>query len=210
MMENQKTKETYLSSSTEGKFSKLKTALYRGLLQILPIMFGVYLGFSLNNFGEQQKLNQQKNTYEQMLKNEIQDNLKQIKKASIYHKKITKDFIDIRESNDIKKAFNDYSMAGLRPGIVSNSAFETGIQTGIIQEFDLETIQHLNKLYNYQQKYDNYNEQMLNSFLSGKFPDTESEIKSLMINLSMNMSDVENFERELQEYYQLILDKLNK
>ncbi len=51
---------------------------------------------------------------------------------------------------------------------------------------------------------------MLNSFLSGKFPETESEIKNLMINLSMNMNDVASFERELQEYYQLMLDKLNE
>ena len=60
---------------TNKKNSKLKTALLSGLLQILPVMFGVYLGFALNNFSEQKKINRQKSIYEQMLKNEIQDNL---------------------------------------------------------------------------------------------------------------------------------------
>ncbi len=149
-MENQNPKDTNPSSSTEGKSSKLKSAFYSGLLQMLPIMFGVYLGFALNNFGEQQKINRQKDTYEQMLKNEIEDNLKQVKKVSVYHKKITNDFLTIRESKDIKSAFDNYTMTGIRPGIVNSSAYETGIQTGIIQEFDLEIIQYLNKLYNYQ------------------------------------------------------------
>jgi|GEM_PF-1149076 len=193
----------------DTRFAKVKRSLYSGLLQMIPIIFGVYLGFALNNFGEQQKTNQQKATYEQMLKNEIQDNLKQIEKVSVYHQKITADFAAIRKSKDIKTAFNNYSMTGLRPGMVNSSAYETGIQTGIIQEFDLEIIQQLNKLYSFQERYDNYNDQMMNSFLSGKFPETESEIKNMMINLSMNMSDVESFERGLQKYYQLILDKLN-
>lgn len=207
-MENQKN-SIPPSSTTENNWN-FKKLIYNGFLQIIPIMFGVYLGFALNNFGEQQKLNRQKNTYEQMLKNEIQDNLKQVKEVSVYHEKITKDFIEIRENKDIKSAFNNYTMTGLRPGNVSSSAYNTGIQTGIIQEFDLEIIQNLNKLYNYQGKYDSYNEQMLSSFLSGKYPETESEINNLMINLTMGMRDVENFERALQEYYQLMLNKLNE
>lgn len=207
-MENQKN-SIPPSSTTENNWN-FKKLIYNGFLQIIPVMFGVYLGFALNNFGEQQKLNRQKNTYEQMLKNEIQDNLKQVKEVSVYHEKITKDFIEIRENKDIKSAFNNYTMTGLRPGNVSSSAYNTGIQTGIIQEFDLEIIQNLNKLYNYQGKYDSYNEQMLSSFLSGKYPETESEINNLMINLTMGMRDVENFERALQEYYQLMLNKLNE
>jgi hypothetical protein len=195
---------------TNKDFSKIKSALLSGLLQILPVMFGVYLGFALNNFSEQKKTDRQKNVYEQMLKNEIQDNLEEIKKASIYHDKITKDFRTIANSKDIKTDFNDYTMTGLRPGMVNSSAYNTGIQTGIIQEFDLKIIQNLNKLYNYQRKYDTYNEQMLNSFLTTDFPETEQDIKNLMINLSMGMNDVENFERELQQYYQLMLDKLNE
>ncbi len=207
-MENQKN-SIPPSSTTENNWN-FKKLIYNGFLQIIPVMFGVYLGFALNNFGEQQKLNRQKNTYEQMLKNEIEDNLKQVKEVSVYHEKITKDFLEIRQSKDIKLAFNNYTMTGLRPGNVSSSAYNTGIQTGIIQEFDLEIIQNLNKLYNYQGKYDSYNEQMLSSFLSGKYPETESEINNLMINLTMGMRDVENFERALQEYYQLMLNKLNE
>ncbi len=194
---------------TNKKNSKLKTALLSGLLQILPVMFGVYLGFALNNFSEQKKINRQKSIYEQMLKNEIQDNLKEVEKVSAYHEKLTKDINDIINSKDVKKAFNDYKMTGLRPGMVNSSAYNTGIQTGIIQEFDLKTIQNLNKLYNFQKKYDGYNEKMLEFFISEDVPETERQIKNLLINLSMGMNDIENFESGLEKYYQLMLDKLN-
>lgn len=186
----------------------MKKMFFTGLKEIIPVMIGVYLGFTLNNFGETQKLNRDKATYAQMLTTEVQQNLASLENVSIYHAKLTADFDSIYHSKDIKKAFDNYQLQGLRPGFVNSSAYETGIQTGIIQSLDLQLVQRLNMVYTLQEKYDNFNNNMLNSFLGQKFPETTSEIKSLLKIMNMNMVDINNFEYELIEFYKNILKEL--
>ena len=178
------------------------------LSQIVPIMIGVYLGFAMNNFGENRKLKNQSNTYKEMLKNEISENLGAIENVNSYHLQLAKDFSEILKDEKIEEKFGTMNFKGFRPGFVNNSAYDTGIQTGIIQEFDLELIQSLNKLYTLQGKYNRFNENMINSFLSNKFPETEREIKSLLILSSMSMNDVLTFEKELSKFYKQLLNAL--
>ena len=171
-------------------------------------MIGVYLGFAMNNFGEKQKLKSQSNTYKEMLKNEITENLKAIESVSPYHIELSKSFSKILAAKNIEERFGAMRFNGFKPGFVNNSAYDTGIQTGIIQEFDLKLIQSLNKLYTLQGKYNRFNENMINTFLSNKFPETESEIKSLLILSSMSMNDVLNYERELEMFYKELINVL--
>ncbi len=186
----------------------MKKLIISVFTQILPVMLGVYLGFALNNFGESQKIKREKKVFREMLRNEIKENLASIKDVYAYHLKFSKDSDAIRKSPDVKKAFDEYEMRGLRPGFVNQSAYKTGIQTGIIQEFDLELIQVLNRLYTLQENYTTYNEMMMNSFLSRKFPETESEIKNTIQILMMNMNDLDNFEKNLENFYTKVLEDL--
>ena len=112
------------------------------------------------------------------------------------------------KSPDIKEAFGKYTFKGLRPGFVNESAFNTGIQTGIIQQFELGLIQELNRLYTFQEKYNTHNESMVNSRLERAFPESEKEIRSTMISMMMNMNDLQSFEKNLIEQYKEILLKL--
>lgn len=184
----------------------MKKLLTDTLIQMIPVMLGVYLGFALNNFGEAQKLKKQAGTYQEMLKNEIGENLAELERVNPYHLELKQDFAEILASNDIKKAFRSKSMQGIRPGLVNKSAYNTGIQTGIIQQFDLDVIQNVNKLYTLQDQYDAFNETIISSFIAQKFPETEAEIRNALIIMSMNMNDVLNFERELTESYAEILN----
>ena len=186
----------------------MKKTIWNFIGQMIPVMIGVYLGFALNNFGEAQKVKSQAGVYKQMLKNEISQNLEEIKGTYAYHEKLAEDINALAKNEDLKKAFGEFSFKGLQPGLVNDSAYNTGIQTGIIQHFDLEFIQSLNRLYALQKKYDAFNESMISSFLAQKFPETESEIKSMLIAVSMNMNDVLNFEHELEKFYTAILNKL--
>ena len=178
------------------------------LSQVIPIMIGVYLGFAMNNLGERQKLKKQSNTYKEMLKNEISENLKAIDSVSPYHKEITEKFSKMLKSTNIEEKFGAMKFNGFKPGFVNDSAYNTGIQTGIIQEFDLKLIQSLNKLYTLQGKYNRFNENMINAFLSNKFPETESEIKSLLRLSLMSMNDVVSYEGELKMFYKNLLNVL--
>lgn len=186
----------------------MKKILSNVLNQIIPIMIGVYLGFALNNFGENRKTRQQVDTYKEMLRNEIKENLQGIEQVSAYHIKLSQDFSQLLKSEDIKKDFESYNLQGLQPGVVYNSAYRTGIQTGIIQEFDLNLVQTLNRCYTVQDKYNSFNENMISSSQSRKFPETESEIRSLLIIIGMSMNDIKYFEGELKKQYEKILEAL--
>lgn len=179
------------------------------LSQIIPIMIGVYLGFAMNNYGENRKLKKQADTYKKMLTTEITENLEGIEHVREYHIQLKDEFKALSQSEQIVEDFEKVNFKGFRPGFVSNSAYNTGIQTGIIQEFDLKIIQALNKLYTLQGKYSRFNEDMINSFLSNKFPETASEMKSLAISSTMSMNDVLIYEKELIEFYTQLLNKFN-
>jgi hypothetical protein len=186
----------------------MKNFLSTILAQIIPVMIGVYLGFALNNLGENQKMTEQAEVYRQMLKNEIQQNLEEVKRVNVYHLELTDNLVMLMRSETIVDDFRQFSFQGIQPGLVNNSAFNTGIQTGVIQQFDLELIQYLNKLYAYQRKYDSFNENAINAFLSQKFPETQSEISSAVRIMTMNMNDIKNFEAELTLFYTELLGML--
>lgn len=188
----------------------MKTRLSKIFYQIFPVMIGVYLGFALNNFGEKRKVKSQVKTYTNMLLLEIGNNLVELNKVMPYHKQLSTDFSEILKSENVKEAFQSYSLNGFRPGLVNSSAYETGIQTGIIQQFDLNTIQQINRLYTLQNRYNNFNQSMINSFISQKFPETESETVSLLRIVSMSLNDVSSFENDLSSYYTSIIKLLEK
>ena len=197
-----------LSCLTEQVSAAMKKILVSVLSQIIPIMIGVYLGFALNNFGESQKLNRKLDTYTEMLKNEISDNLDQVQGVQEYHVSLGEDFQKLLRSEDLTTAFREYTFMGLKPGFVNNSAYNTGIQTGIIQEFPLEQIQSINRLYTLQNRYTTFNDNLISTFMSQKFPETESEIRSMLISMVMNMNDIRGFESELVGFYSDILEEI--
>lgn len=186
----------------------MKKGILNFLNQIIPVMIGVYLGFALNNFGEEQKLKRQTNAYKEMLKIELEENILAIDKVKPYHLDLSTNFREILKSSDIVDEFNSFKFMGLQPGFVNRGAFDTGIQTGIIQDFNLTVIQKLNKLYALQGVYTRYNENMINSFSTQKFPETEDEIKSMLRVMTMNMNDIHTFESDLLESYKDILKDL--
>jgi len=186
----------------------MKKTILNTLGQIALIMIGVYLGFALNNFGENRKMKNQSTIYKEMLKNEITENLASINSVSEYHIKLTKDISKLLKSENLEEQFKDMTFNGFRPGLVSNSAYDTGIQTGIIQEFDLRLVQNLNKLYAFQGKYSRFNENLVNTFLANGFPETESEIKGTLTSSLMSLNDVVIYEQELRRSYNDLLSAL--
>lgn len=186
----------------------MKKILSNVLNQIIPIMIGVYLGFAVNNFGENRKVRQQVKTYQEMLRIELEENLKSLEQVKDYHINLSETFSNLLASDQIEKDFESTNFQGLKPGFVSSSAYQTGLQTGIIQEFDLNFVQTLNRCYTLQDKYNTFNENLLSSFQSTKYPEKVDEIRSFLITMRMNMNDIRYFEQDLQRQYSLILEAL--
>lgn len=168
-------------------------------------MIGVYLGFALNNFGEERKERKQFKDYQVMLKTELQDNLTQIDSVQQYHIDLRNDLQKIFRSDQMVEDFQQYTFRGLQPGIVGNSAYETGIQSGLNHHFSLEIMQNVNRVYTLQQVYSNFNDNLIQSITSKKFPETEEEIRSMLRTTIMYMNDIQSFESQLIERYAELL-----
>ena len=196
-----------LFSRYRPSISKLISAI---LIQILPVMIGVYLGFALNNFGEEQKTKNKTEVYRSILAAEVNQNLAAIKEVKDYHIELSNRLNELLNSPKITDAFKTFRFNGIRPAKISRSAFDTGIQTGIMQEFKIPLIQELNSLYAYQQRLDDFNANMVNSLASQKFPETEKEIRNLATILSISLNDIKVYESRLESDYQSILQELQK
>lgn len=192
-------------SSTKAK---IKSGVWKFIREMIPVMLGVYFAFALNDYSEQRKTDKQFAEYKALIKKEISQNLNNIKPNFEYHKIFKDDLVVFTKADEPLKKFNEYNMKGLRPGFVSSSAYQTGVQTGIIQEFDLDMIQKLNNLYTFQSKYDDYNKSMLEGFINKSIPQNDDEVVNIAANLIMSINDVIISEENLMSFYSKILEKL--
>lgn len=188
------------AKSTAGKF------ILNMLYQIIPVMIGVYLGFAVNNRGERIKVKKDKAVYEKMLYNEIYSNLNEVKKVFPYHQTLKKNFTEIILAESPLKALNDYSFTGLRTPRLNQGAYDTGIQTGILKEFDLQFVQMINQMYSVQKSKVSFNQDILSSMISKDLPNNDLEANNLTVSTIINLNDIIAGEQDLQIYYCEILN----
>ncbi len=196
--------------ANQSRFQKVGSITWKFIREMIPVMLGVYFAFVLSDYSEARKTANQFKEYKQLIKKEVSQNLDNINPTYEYHKSFKEDLIQIANHKDPYNHYLDYQMKGLRPGFVSSSAYQTGIQTGIIQEFDLDMIQQINNIYTYQSKYDDYNKSLLSGFINKELPQNSTEVKSIASNLIMSMNDIIISERNLIEYYEALIDKLEQ
>ena len=96
---------------------------------------------------------------------------------------------------------------GVRPQNLTNSAFETGIQTGLINELSFEQIQLTNNTYTLQNDYEQFSTLMLSGLVTMDVDD--NELKKVFRFLSMSMTDIAIKEQELLIEYDKLLTELN-
>lgn len=168
--------------------------------QIIPIMIGVYLGFAMNNYGESVKIRKDKAIFSQMLLNELSKNFYTIDRAEKYHMDLKLELDQLLESEDVVKSFKDYTFRGIRTPRLNSGSYQTGIQTGILKEFDLEYVQLVNQLYTNQAYVLKLNENILASLVAKEMPTDEGEIVLSLQNLQVNLNDMLGGEMDLKKY----------
>jgi len=173
--------------------------------QIIPVMIGVYLGFALNNYGENRKVKKQKATFEKMLFNEITGNLENVTKSLPYHLNFKKDIDSLSKEEAVFDAFDNYVITGLRLPRLNSGAYDTGVQTGIFGTFDLNFVQLINRLYTTQNAYVQTNNSILSSMISKDQPDDDKETLKMLATLDINLNDIIAGENDLQGFYCEIL-----
>ncbi|MEM8896342.1 MAG: hypothetical protein AAGC88_17315 [Bacteroidota bacterium] len=178
------------------------------LLQIIPVMIGVYLGFVMSSWADTNKRKKESAKMVENIISEIASNQKKIEAVVEYHMMIRDSSRHYAYNTD--KIGNPQFFQGTRIIPLTNSAFETGIQTGIINELSLEQIQALNQLYTYQNEYNNFSNILMSGLINKKLSDKEEHIRDIALYLAPTMTDVVIKEEGLLKEYGMVKSLLKQ
>lgn len=169
------------------------------LLQIIPVMIGVYLGFVVSNWSERSQKRQQTQVLVENLLSEIETNQQTIGRVMDYHKTVLDS--SIHYTHPGQKIEKPTFFVGLRIMKLNNSVYQTGIQTGIINELPLEKIQAINRVYTIQKDYDEFRNLILANWFTQDFSGSEEGLRKLARLLSVTFPDIVGFEERLMDGY---------
>lgn len=135
----------------------LKKYLGEGFLIIFSVLFALFI----NRLAEEHKTNRASEIALESIKQELHRNSRVVDTWQVHHGKITERLTDIVEGkNDSlkiklrEKNYLDLALItenkSLIEAILSDTAWESAKATGIISEFDFETVQYLTRAYTMQ------------------------------------------------------------
>jgi len=165
--------------------------------EIILVVIGILLAVQINNWNENRKTQNTVNTTITLLKDEINTNLKSINSVTEYHIMV-RDTIDKlekpRSTNELPKTMSFWE--GMRAPRLQNAAFQTTIQSGVSKEFNPQLLKALNKLYAYQDSYNEYTASSLQILNNSDFNDLNNFDK-ITSSMGVTMSDLYYSEYEL-------------
>lgn len=98
---------------------------------------------------------------------------------------------------------------GTRTVILTNSAFDTGIQTGLINGLKFEEIQAINNVYTLQSAYKDFSNLLLSGLINTiSFQENDFETRNFYGFLAVTMTDVVIQEQKLMQDYDDLLKKI--
>jgi len=178
------------------------------LLQVIPVMIGVYLGFVVSNWSDSRTKRHDSKVLIENINLEIKSNQKKLTEVVDYHQMLLDScryYSKPGKELDHPKFFNGTKMMTL-----TNSAYVTGLQTGIINELKIEQIQALNQLYTYQEFYNDFGKMIMSGFMNKDFSKSKTNMEQVIFFLSMTMTDVVIQEQNLIEQYGSMLTLLSE
>ena len=149
------------------------------ILQMLPVMFGVFLGLWASNWNEDRKQEKIQKKVLQKMKQDFESNHNQIFGVVEYHKSLGDSARHILNSGDEKilgmtvfEAGRDnpyYIWGGTRTSPLRDGGYQTAVLTGVLADLDFELVALLSEI---NQAQLNYN------LLSNKYLETVINMKS--------------------------------
>lgn len=158
------------------------------VLQTVPVTLGVILGVLVSNWGENRKSNEQAEIFIETVKKEVNQNQSKVEASIGYHRMIRDSCLYYLSIDSLPK--NPTFFRGTQIPSLNTSAYETGKQTGLINELDLETIQSLNKLYTYQEEHNAFSSQVTQGLLTMDFDESKQSMNKIGSYISISMSDI--------------------
>ncbi len=193
-----------MKNSTKRKIGEL-------LFQIIPVMIGVFLGFLVSSWAESSRNEEKTELFVQNLIAEIESNKSRIDNVYDYHvmlKDSVQHYVARSYKDDqVKTPSKPKFFKGIRMFPLMDSAYDTGIQTGLINGLSLEQIQKINQVYTLQKFYNGYHDNMMTGFMN---QDPLKDLDRMVRFLAVSMTDVVLREQELRAQYEELLKELQK
>ncbi|MCT8340754.1 hypothetical protein MG296_11865 [Flavobacteriaceae bacterium TK19130] len=177
------------------------------LLQIIPVMIGVYLGFLVTDCSSEKQTNEKRNALVKNISAELTSNKNRLEQVVDYHRMV-RDSVRYYLQHP-KPISGPGFFRGTNTMTLPRSAFETGIQTGIINELSIDKIQALNTTYTHQDSYNEFGMLMLQGLITMDFDESKESIEKIFRYLSISMTDVVIKEEDLLKQYDKTLSLLN-
>lgn len=178
------------------------------LIQIFTVTLGVFLGFIVSNWSENRKEVRKYNALLNNISTEIKANQKKIEQVVDYHRMVRDSTRYYLRKNEFNTA-NPKFFRGVNTLTFVNSAYQTGIQTGLLNRMDLQKIQAINDVYTKQRAYEDFANLLLSGLITMDFED-EKAVRRIAAFLSISMTDIVIKEEQLLESIDNALSNLNK
>ncbi len=170
------------------------------IIQIITVMIGVFLGFIVSSWSESNKEQQQANQLLATISSEIQNNQARVSRVIDYHKMLrdtARYYLQQQQLSQFKPTF----FRGVNTLTLSNSAFETGTQTGLINNIELDQLQALNNVYTQQRAYENFSNILLTGVINMDFNMSQESARRMLMFLTISMTDIVIKEEQLLQSY---------
>lgn len=184
----------------------MKKKTWEILLQIIPVMIGVYLGFLISNWSKNKQKEDESEFLVNNLISEMKTNQNRLNDVINYHV-LLRDSSRYYSDNRIETKKPDF-FKGISVMKLNFSAYNTGIQTGVINELSIDKIQQINQLYTLQSDYNEFGNLLMSSLINKDFTDNQDDMKEISRFLAMTMTDVVIKEHDLIEGYKKVIEEL--
>lgn len=167
----------------------MKSIIGELAVQIVSVMIGVFLGLIVSNWSENKKESTKAKQLVKNISTEIFLNRDRISQVISYHKMLkdsTQFYLERPNTPIDKSGF----FKGVNTLTLYNSAFDTGVQTGLINELSLDKLQAINEVYTIQRSYEDFSNLLLGGILTLDFDDSPKSTQRILTYLSISMTDV--------------------
>ncbi len=180
----------------------MKKQLFNLFLQIIPVMIGVYLGFAVTNWGEQRNRAKETKTFVKIIEQELDVNKNKIEQVIDYHRMLRDSARHYLETGKRFKGQPEF-FEGIRTQNLLLSAYDTGIQTGILNELELTKIQRLNLTYGSLKSYNQFAQTILSTLINLEFNNSIDSQNKVMQFIALSMTDLVIKEEKILKGYAL-------
>ncbi len=186
------------------------------LIEIIIVAFGVFLGVYYSNVNAENKTKKEREKSLSLIIGELETNQQLLKRDIGYHETIKIEIDSIIPSLSDKDMYSSFvesefkhneidGWTGFHFSRLQKTAFESAKTSGIIKDYDIELIQKLSNIYNFQDTYIGFGESILNKAIE---TNSSTKVVDFIGIIELMTSDLLSVEKQLSKELEKTITEL--